>query len=765
MSKYSNKKINQNKLQKENQQNILQQMVNRYFAYWPFFMLTIFLAISFAFIYLNYTIPIYEASAMIIVKDDKKGNEESKMLESLDQISSKSIIENEIEIIQSRKLMHDVINKLELYAPIFKKVNFKKISSYSSAPITVISPSPDSLIKVKEIKLDFEKDSNFVYLNEKYRYPINEIVSTPFGRLKFVNNKNYIKSEKPQNQFYFSLIEPKALVTDLLKNLKVEASSKLSTIVKISYRDEDPDRGENLLNQLIKSYDQSEFDKKNALAKYTLSFVEERLNLITHDLDSIEKRIQRFKSIKTAVNIGVQGQLYLQNVSANDQKLSEVNTQLSVLKQVHQFVTDKSNSANITLSTIGIDEPILSNLLNELNTSELEYEKLKKTVGEGNSILIAITDRINKLKSNILQNIKSQEQSLNASKQSLNLTNENYNSILQTVPQKERQLLDISRLQATKSNLYAFLLQKKEESELSYASTAADHTIIDAAHADMIPVSPRKLLVLFTAIVFGLVFFIVVIYMREIFSNKILFRNEIEFGTSIPVLGEVAYDTSNISLKIHAGTNDFIAEQLNKIIISKSILDSNNAKKKILVTSSIKGEGKSFIAINLAISLSQIGKKVILLDMNLRNPSLERIFKVSHEEGIIEFLKGQKKPEEIINAIKDYKNLFFIPTGKLPENSISLLTNGKINEIFTYLEHFFDIVIIDTSPIAIFSDTYLLSPICDTTLFVVRHNFTPKIFLKRLENNNQINEPSIIFNGVKIRGFFKKNNGNGYGYD
>ena len=752
-------------MQKEDPQNIIQQMAIRYFAYWPFFILSIFLAISFAFIYLNFTIPIYEASAMIIVKDDKKGNEESKILESLDQISSKSIIENEIEIIQSRKLMHDVINKLELYAPIFEKVNFQKRSSYSLAPISIISPSPDSLGKVKEIKLDFEKDSNFVFLNKKYRYSLNEIVNTPFGKLKFVTNKNYIKSERPLHKFYFSLIEPKTLVTDLLKNLKVEASSKLSSIVKITYRDEEPERGEKILNQLIRSYDQSEFDKKNALAKYTLSFVEERLNLITHDLDSIEKKIQQFKSNKTAVNIGVQGQLYLQNVSVNDQKLSEVNTQLSVLKQVHKFVIDKSNSANLTLSTQGINEPVLSDLLNKLYNSELEYEKLKKTVGEGNSILIAVTDEINKLKSKILQNIQSQEQSLNASKQSLNSTNENYNSILQTVPQKERQLLDISRLQATKSNLYAFLLQKKEESELSYASTAADHTIIDAAHADIIPISPRKLLVFFTSIVFGLVLFIVIIYIREIFSNKVLFRNEIEFGTSIPVLGEVAYDTSNTSLKIHSGTNNFIAEQLNKIIISKSILDLNNSKKKILVTSSIKGEGKSFIAINLAVSLSQIGKKVILLDMNLKDPSLEKIFKVNHEEGIIEFLNGQKKPEEIINAIKDYENLFFIPTGKLSENSIALLTNGKVNEIFTYLEHYFDIVIIDTSSINMYSDTYLLSPICDTTLFVVRHNFTPKIFLKRLENNNLINKPLIIFNGVKKRGFLKRNNGNGYGYD
>jgi tyrosine-protein kinase Etk/Wzc len=701
-----------------------------------------------------------------LIKDEKKGNEDSKMVESLDLISSKKIVENEIEVIQSRSLMEDVVKKLALYAPITDNNDIKNTSAYVTSPVTIRAVSPDSLGEFKKIKLNFDKDGN-VILNDKLKYQLNKVVATPFGLLDFLPNKNYAKPTKPVKQLYFVLINPRDIAPGLLSGLKVEASGKLSSIIDLSYIDEVPRRAEDILNTLLESYDQSGIREKDKLADNTLKFVEDRLSNVAHDLDSIEKKVQQYKSGSGAVDVSTQGQLFLQNVSANDQKLSDYNIQLSVLNQVQKFVTDKDNNGAIVPSTLGVSDPLLSQLLDKLYSSELEYERLKKTVGENNPVLVSVTNQINKIKPNILQNIQSQQKSLEAARQNLYATNGTYNSMLQTVPQKERQLLDISRQQATKNSIYAFLLQKREESELSYASTVSDNRVIDNALAGSAPVSPKKMQIYIIAVVAALGLCFAIITIRESLTGKVLYRQEIESRTSIPIIGEVAFDKSKTPLVIESGKRSFVAEEFRKLRISLSFLGIDSLHKKILVTSSISGEGKSFIAANLAVSLSLTGKKVVLVDLDLNNPTISKILNVTQEEGITEFLKGQKEPEDIIKRVKAHENLFFISAGELPENPSELLANGKVNEIIDYLDNIFDIVIIDTSPIVLVTDAYILSPLCNATLYIIKHKYTPKALVKRIDEEaqiNPINNPAIIFNGVKVRGFFRNNYGYGYDY-
>ncbi|MEP6950538.1 MAG: polysaccharide biosynthesis tyrosine autokinase [Ginsengibacter sp.] len=760
---------NKHKMAEESEESLIQQIVTKYIPYWPLFLLAIVVAVGIAFVYLRYTVPIYEATAVLIIKDEKKGNQDSKMMESLDLISSKKIVENEIEIIKSRTLMVNVAKSLFLYAPVTEMGKLHAISAYILSPLIIQCPNPDSLQEFEKIYLSYNKNNQTVLLNNKHRYPINQIVTTPYGILKFVPNKYYRNDDDDtaKKQLYFSLSNPKDIVQGLLDNLKAEPSSKLSSVIEMSYRDEVPRRAEDILNQLIIAYDVSTVNEKDKLARNTLSFVAERLGAVAHDLDSIEKKVQQYKSGQGAVDVGTQGQLFLQNVSANDQKLSEVNMQLSVLNQVQKFVTDQDNKGAIVPSTLGVSDPMLSQLLDKLYNSELEYERLKKTVGENNPTLVSITDEINKIKPNILQNIQSQQQSLNAAKQNLYSTNGNYNSMLQSVPQKERQLLDISREQATKSNIYAFLLQKKEESELSYASMVSDHMLVDNAQAGSKPVSPKKVLIYLIAVVACLGFSFAMIMIRESLTGKVLYRHEVESRTSIPIIGEIAFFKSKIPLVIESGKRSFVAEQFRKLRISLSFLGIDPSHRKILVTSSISGEGKSFIAANLAVSLSLTGKKVVLVDLDLNNPTLSKILNVNQNEGITDFLTGEKEPEEIIKRVKAHENLFFISAGGLPESPTELLANGKVKEIIEYLDNIFDVVIIDTSPIVLVTDGYLLTGLCDATLYVIRHKYTPKMLVKRIDENNQItpiNNPAIIFNGVKMRGFFKNNYGYGYDY-
>jgi len=748
--------------------NLAQQFVSKLLPYWPLFLLAIITGTALAYVYLRFATPLYEATATLIIKDEKKGNEESKIVESLDQISSKKIVENEIEIIQSRKLMENVVRKLGLYAPIYEKGEIHDILAYTKSPVSILALYPDSLDYPKNIELNYSDKNRQVTLNHKYIYPVDSLLNTPFGKLKFIPNK-YFDSDSAHKQFFFYLSKPKDIAPSFLGGLTAQAASKLSSIVDLSYVDVDPLRAENILNQLIDSYQQSANDEKDALAKNTLSFVNNRLALVAQDLDSIERKIQQFKSGNHAVDIGTQGQLFLGNVSANDQKLGELNTQLAVLDKIDEFVkSNKDSKAGIVPSTLGVNDPLLSQLIDKLYNAELEYDRLKKSVGENNPNLIVIQDQINKLKPSILSNIGSMRQSLLASKQNIVSTNAAYNSILQTVPQKEKDLLEISREQQIKSNLYSFLLQKKEESEISYASSVSNSRVVDYAQAGSGPVSPnRKLIfgffiILFTGIVAAFIF------IKEFLTGKVLYRHEIESLTSIPIIGEIAFEKSKDRIVIEKGRRSFVAEEFRKLRISLSFLGIDSAHKKILITSSISGEGKSFISANLAVSLALTGKKVILIDMDLNNPTLDKILAINREEGVSEFLRGERDPEEIIKGVKEHENLFFVSAGAhLPGDPTELLSNGKVSDLLTYLENIFDFVIVDTSPIVLVTDGYLLTSLCDATLYVIRHNYTPKMLIKRIDENidiNPINNPAIIFNGVKMRGFFKNNYGYGYDY-
>ena len=752
---------------REKEENLSQQLVSKYMPYWPMFILFAAIAVAAAWFYLRYyTTPVYQATAKLVIKDEKKGNEDSKLTESLDMISSKKIVENEIEVIQSRSLVDEVVKKLALYAPMYEKGKVKTISAYSLSPVTIEIENPDSLKEFSRIDYSYDPASETVLLQGKYQCSLNEYLQTPFGHLRFTHNKNYNgEPVQPDKQLFFSLVRPAEVSADILQGLAVAASSKLSTVVNMQYRDVDPKRASDVLNYLIHEYEESAIIDKNTLARNTLSFVEERLKLVSKDLKEIEAKVQQYKSGSGAVDISTQGQLYLQSVSQNDQKLGETNVQLSVLDQVDDFMNGGNH--DVMPSTMGVNDPNLSGMLERLHNAELEYTRLKSTVGENNPKLVELRNQISEMKPAIQQNIQSQRKSLLAARQSLQSTNSGYNSMLSSVPQKERELLDISREQAIKSNIYQFLLQKKEESALALASAVSNSRVVDNALTEKDPVSPKKKLIYVIAMFVGMGICFLFITIKESFTGKILYRKEIEKLTSIPVIAEISYEKTKTPVVVQSGKRSFVIEEFRKLRTSLSFLGIGSHNKKILVTSSVSGEGKSFIAANLAVSIALTGKKVVLVDLDLNVPTQSKVLGVDFEYGISDFLKGRKYPEEIIKKVPGYDDLFFIPAGSLEENPSELLLNGKVNELVEYLDSSFDMVIIDTSPIVLITDAYILSEMCDATLYVMRHNYTPRMLVKRIDENLEINpikNPAIVFNGVKGRGFFRNNYGYGYNY-
>ena len=749
-----------------NESSFLEDISYKFMPYWPLFLFSIIAFLLLGWWFTQKATPLYEISSVMLFNDEKKGADENKIEESINLLTSNTLVENETEVLHSRRLMQEVVKELGLYAPMYEAGllgKYTATSAYVTSPISILISDPDKLHDTTEVYFTYNGKNKTVNI-DKHVYPLNQLVSTPFGNLTFTENKRFKSLAK--NPLYFSLAEPKYIADFFLNNLTVTATTKTSSVANLVLDDEVPKRGEDILNTLMEKYQDANLQYKNDIAKNTIAFVDDRLRRVTDELNNVEKKIQNYKDNQGIVDLSTQGKLALQSVGENSQKLADVNLQIDVLNQVEKYVESKNNSAGIVPSTLGVNDPVLNKLLDQLYQSELDYERLRKTTAENNPILQSIANQIERIRPSILENIRNQKATLQAGLKNINTTNTTFNSALQTIPQKERELVSVSREQVVKNNVYSFLLQKREESALAYASNVDNSRIVSAAQTAIIPVFPKKIIVYLVSFMLAFAFAIGIVLAKEMFTGKIMFRSEIEDYSNIPIVGEISYFKDKKGFFLKGQNNRLIQEQFRQLRAAAGLFNKTNTKKKILVTSSISGEGKSLVSANLALSLSRSGKRVVLLDMDIRNPQFSAIFKLGNSSGIAEYLGGDLNPNEIVEET-EFHNLFIIPAGTTKFNPTELLLNGKLAKLFHYLEEEFDFIVIDTSPVNPVTDAYILSDFCDLTLYVVRHKYTPKTIIKKLDENNKfkpLKNLMIIFNGVKPRGFIKRDFGYGYGY-
>ncbi len=766
-----------NKMIREQSDNNLISFIRfRFVPYWPLFMLLLVIAAAGTLVYMKLTPKSYEAKADLLIKDEKKGSDDGRMMESLNIFSTKKIVEDEIEVLQSQSLMREVVRDLRLYAPITMKDRFRTYPGYISSPVLVEAMGFDSLYDQHEkvfldaVPIHYDAASGIVRADTA-NFAIGQWKTYPGTALllRFVPNPRYVAGVTGGNlPMVFSLYNPKQMTNELVGRLNVAAANKLSSVVTLSVRDEVPVRGEDILNELISVYDHASINDKNQLATNTLGFVESRLLHVKQELDSTEGRLQGYKTANGGADLSAQGNTFLQNVSSNDQKVTDITMQLAVLNEVEKYVRADNGSSGIVPSTLGVEDAGLSSLLQKLYDARANYDKLHKTVGENNPVMLSLNNEIEKIKPNILENIHIRKMSLQAGLTNLQTTNDKYAGRLQGMPEKERTLLQGTRQQAILNNVYAFLLQKREEASLSYASTVSDSRTIDRAESTIDPVSPKKPIILGIAVAVALFIGCGIVYVREFTNSNILFRREIETYTAVPIVAEIiaASGRSKSLLYPEFNRSAILAEQFRQLRTALGLHTKGNGKKKLLVTSSVSGEGKSFISGNLALSLASSGKKTILLDFDLRNPRLTAEFGTMQGPGLADFLQGDIEPYEIIKSTS-YENLFVTPAGREDSAFVELSFNNKLGELFEYLEGVFDFIIIDTPPVHPVSDAYILTEYCDMSLYVVRHDFTRKAFIQLLDENNRIKPLKnlvIIFNSIKSRGFFKGKYGLDLGY-
>lgn len=771
--------------EEKNETNI-KEVTFKHLSYWKWFACSFVLALIVAFFYLKLQTPQYNIQSSIQIKEDKNKSEQDDLIKQLNMFTSEKGVDNEIEVLKSFTLMDKVVSALKLnvqyfeaHSPVlnvdrFPRVNFSARESiddyfrdkelYTQSPFTLEVIRPNAIIYEEPLELDLVKP-NTIKLNG-VTIPLDKETETPYGLLKVHPANKYSKVTKIK-----VLVQPTGVFTEsLIKDLKIEPSSKVSAVLLMSITDPVKQRGCDILNKLIDFYNLAKLEDKNKVAASTLVIIENRLKMISQELGDVEKNVENFKSGNRITDISEQSRIFLSSVQGNDIELNKVKIQQQVLDEISKYVHSKGINSGTAPSTLGINEPVLLSLITQLVDLESKQLSMSKTVKSDNPMLLSINDQVAALRQNIDGNIASQQKSLAITRQQYEGRNTKMEAMLQTIPGKERLLVDISRQQSIKNNLYLYLLQKREETALSFSSAESDSRTIDIPHSGNNPVSPKTSLIYLVFAIIGLAVPFSTIKINDLFNDKIMRRKDIIDATGATILGEISFTDHDEPLAVN-NTGSVFAEQIRSLRTNLPYITSGKIPQSILFTSSISGEGKSFIALNLGASLAMMNKKTVILDFDLRKPMLNTLLKIENKKGISNYLMGQVKLDEIILPVAEQPNLSVISSGPIQQRPVELMVNGRLKDLFVALREKFDYIIVDAPPISIVTDAQILEEHADATLYVLRHEFTPKSYLKffdGLYKSKKFKHMNLIFNGVKEGGRYGyeygAGYGNGYGY-
>jgi tyrosine-protein kinase Etk/Wzc len=745
--------------------NVLNVIAFRYLPFWPIFVLTIFFSLLISYIYIHYQTPIYEANSTILLKDQKSGQMDGSVLEALGVSSSAKTVENELEILKSRTLMQQVVKNMGLYTQVYSKGALRDILIYPN-PVTFVAINPDLIKDSPNLLISFDEISKGKITIDGKQYLLGSTISTPYGAFVVSSPKNSIWGKGPvKGEYYLQIRSVKSAARGLSGALAVAPVGRQSSLIGLKFADQVPMRAEEILNALVDAYNKAGIDDKRTSTGNTLDFINERLILVTRELSNVEGEMQSYRTKEGFLDISEEGQAFLENVKANDQKYAGIQIQLDVLSQIEKYLVKKGAKAGTVPSTLGITDPIFSQLLQNLYAAETELSTMRQTAGENSPAVISVQERINQIKISLLENLQTLRQNLNAQRKGLQNEINRNTGLLKTVPKKERAFIEISRQQAIKNNIYTLLLTKREEVALSRASAVPDSRIVNSAEAKGAPIKPLVFNIYLIGLTIGIVAGVGFVLITEQYNQEVLFRAEIERVTSVPVIAEILHDNSGKTLVIKDGSRTVIAEQFRALRTSLSFIGIHGDKKVVLVTSSISGEGKSFTALNLAVSLALTGKKVAMLEFDLRKPKISKMLGIKLEPGISNYMAGIASYDDILRTMPDnsVQGLYILSAGAIPPNPTELMLNGKLDELMTKLRQDFDYILIDSPPIGLVTDAKILNRYVDASLYMVRHKYTPKRYLNLVENihaNNELNNINIIFNGLKTRGVF---GGSGYG--
>ena len=749
---------------------------------WKWFLLSMFIAVCGALIYLRYKAPVYQLSAKMLIKDEANNRRNSNQMlanmQDLGFISNSAGIDNEIEILQSRILALDAVKTLKLYVEYRIEGKIRKALIYKTNPINADLDEEHLALLDKTkpyffgMKITKEGDTYHVVGDEgefegQFK-AMPAVLETPYGTVTFTKNGNFEMGTAP---LLITISSPKAVASGYAKALSVSPTSKLTSIAQLVIRDQSADRAYDYLQQLAVSYNLQANADKNEIALKTEEFINSRIEKINAELGSTESELQEYKQTHNLTELRIDATQTMTQVTQFSAKLAEANTQIQLLDYLREYIEDSNNRYQVIPSNVGLIDPISSSLIAEFNRTVQDRNRLMASASELSPQVQSLTHTLDNLQNSIRQALNQARRSADIQRQGIQRQYEIYQSRVANTPEQERILTQIGRQQEVKSGLYLMLLQKREENSISLAATADKGRLIDEPAFNG-KVSPRGSIIMLVAIFLGFAIPLLVVYLLQLMRYKIEGHEDVVKMTNLPIVADVAIANeaakSAAGIVVHENQNNQTDEIFRAMRTNIQFMLKGD-EKVIMFTSSTSGEGKTFNAANLAVSFALLGKKVILLGLDIRKPALGRLFNINDRQvGITNLLSKESVSQNDLNSqIRPSgvnKNLDLLMAGPIPPNPTELLARENLKQIIDMLRQMYDYVILDTAPIGLVTDTMQIGKFADVTAFVCRADYTPKSsfgLVNQMAAEKKLPNVCIVINGVDMS---KKKYGYYYGY-
>ena len=759
----------------------------KYLKLWYVFAISITLGFFIARYYNWYTAPIYKSSCRIIIKDENSNSSTENILKDLSNMKRNVNLENEIQIFKSKTLNAKAIKELELDVSYILLGNIKSSELYNKSPFIIKADTLNEFAYFKDLDVTILDQNSF---NLSYKLNKNDAdkiskhsfgknIINEFGEFKIVKRVNFDNKifnnpsyNKKNYRVHFNSIEN--LANYYASSLGVDIVSSGSSILELSIIDGVPEVCSDYLNKLTEVYIINSSEQQNLLASNSIKFIDSQILQISGELKDIEKTLLEFQIKKGIINVDDESKLFLDRVKTLDEKISENKIQISFIEYVEKYILENKKINDIAPTSLGIDDPQLIKLISNLSELENEYSSRQIDSKPTSPLFENIEKKIKYAKQSILENLKSVKQKYLISQKEITSSLGKVEGKLETMPKTEIELIGIKRQFSIKEGLYLYLLQKRSETAIVLASSTSDNWVIDKAVPSYSPIKPVKSKSYAIALVLALLIPILIISILELLNDKITDKENLESQTKIPLIGIIGRNNENTNLFTDVKPSSFILEALRSIRTNINYFLNDNIENKkqnvILITSSISGEGKTFISYNLAGILALSDKKTILVCLDLRKPKIVDGIDLNKEIGVSSYLSGSSNIDDVIQNSKVIPHLDIILSGPIPPNPAELILKEKMVKLFEYLKENYDYVIVDTPPIGLVPDGLELTKYSDFNIYVVRQDITRKQHLKfinKLYNEKKITNLGIIFNSVKVSNSkygYEYGYGYGYGY-
>lgn len=773
----------------------LRALLMKYLIYWPWFIASIIICLGCAFLYLRFQAPVYNTTAAVLIKETDprskamtQANGAVAALQDIGGFSMTSNFDNEVEILKSRTLIKKVVRELGLYIQHSKNQTFGYDTPlYRDTPVKVyITPEEaEKLNGGAKFKITFTPEGK---LDLTAKYMLNQeeveittnfdslpaVLPTPVGVFSFTRNDSINLDKAVKLNVWIA--SPTTVAQNYAANLTVSPSSKTTTIAKISVKNTHKQRAVDFINQLVANYNQDANDEKNEVAEKTAEFIEERISIINTELGAAENQLATFKQQAGLTDLSSDAQLALQENSKYEQLRVENATQIQLVEFLKTYINKEENANEVLPANVGLKDQNLSSIIEQYNTMIIERKRLLRTSSESNPAIISMNTGIEAMRRSVQTTVESVLKGLYITKADIDKQTNKFEARINKAPQQEKEFLTITRQQEIKAALYTMLLQKREENAITLASTATNGRIIEEALAGATPIAPPKMIIALTALIIGLGFPIGLIFIRDILKYKIESREDVQKITHAPILGELPRCDIKAtgSIVIQENKNNLMEEYF-RGLRTNLLFMLEKGQQVILFSSTQPGEGKSFVAGNTATSLAFLGKKVLIMGMDIRKPGLNKVFRLSNRAvGITNYLSDPEHTNllETIQHSDISPNLDILPGGPVPPNPTELVAREHLDHAIEELKKHYDYIILDTAPIAMIADTAIISRVADMCVYVCRADVTPKEdfeYINILQKENKFKKIAIVINDIdmsqrKHSYGYGRRYGYGYGY-